>query len=56
MQTRDMNLQLVAIFLEKGFTLDFDPATGKARPEATVLWRARSTDSILRIRIPVCFP
>ncbi|HBG01524.1 MAG TPA: ATP-dependent helicase, partial [Firmicutes bacterium] len=36
MQTRDMNLQLVTIFLEKGFTLDFDPATGKARPEATV--------------------
>ncbi|MCK9525597.1 MAG: DEAD/DEAH box helicase [Limnochordia bacterium] len=33
MNTHEPNLQLVAIFLESGFSFDFDPTLAKARPD-----------------------
>lgn len=34
MSKPDINLQLIAIFLENGFTLDFDPALTRVRPDS----------------------
>lgn len=37
MHIHDPNLQLIAVFLENGVTLDFDPTSTKRRPDSTIV-------------------